>query len=201
MPDPSMVQWADGTLHHPAGGVSPERLADAADPVLSDLTGDARLPQAADTAVKRMDLAANTAAKMMRAAHQAQTALNRARLFECYDDNGQIVQPDRLTSRDGVALQILKRLARQVEKLETTPLDEDQGETELERGVRIASVLSQMTKQQAVMEQSITKAVGMSTRASQEAAKLSFQMQAHRDKMALAEGGMSAAEVERIADG
>jgi hypothetical protein len=50
------------------------------------------------------------------------------------------------------------------------------------------------------MEQNINKAVGLSTRAFQEAAKLDFAKQSHKDKMELARGGLDAAEVERIAD-
>lgn len=188
-----MVAWADGSLHHPAGGHHQET-----DPAIAELTGDARLPAEADdqeVADKRLKLAANTAAKMMRAAHHAQAALNRSRLFEC-----EGLPADPITKRDGVALQILKRLAAQVRKLEESPLDEDQGETELERQVKIAQILTMMTKQQAVMEQNINKAVGLSTRASQEAAKLQLAMKVHKDKMDLAKGGLDAAEVERIAD-
>jgi hypothetical protein len=179
-------------------GLDPALAEDAKDPTLSQLSGDSRLPadpDDQDLADKRLKLAANTAAKMMRAAHQAQSALNRSRLFGC-----DSLPADPITHRDGVALQILKRLAAQVRKLEDAPLDEEQGETELERQVKIAQILAMMTKQQAVMEQNINKAVGLSTRASQEAAKLQFAMRAHKDKMELARGGLDAAEVERIAD-
>lgn len=193
-PPPPLVQWADGSLHAPAGGHHKET-----DETVAELSADARLPSDVTTTQKRLDLAATTAAKMMRAAHQAQSALNRAHLFPCQDEEGRPVAADPVSHRDGVALQILKRLARQVEALESVPLEE--GETELERGVKIAQILNQMTKQQAVMEQSISKAVGISTRASQEAAKLSFQMQAHREKMEAQKDKLTAAEVEGIADG
>lgn len=191
MPDPNLIEWADGSLHYPAGGQHKET-----DPVIADLSGDARLPAEPDDEAlieKRLKLQASTAAKMMRAAHQAQQALNRSRLF-----GADGLPADPISSRDGVALQILKRLAMQVKRLEEAPLDE--GETELEREIKIAQVLNQMTKQEAVMEAAIAKAVGLSTRAQQEAAKLQFQMRAHRDKMDIARGGMDAAEVERIAD-
>ena len=194
MPDPSLIAWADGSLHTPAGGHHKE-----ADPLVAELSGDARPPAEPDDqdlAEKRLKLAANTAAKMMRAAHQAQTALNRARLFDCGD-----LPAEPISHRDGVALQILKRLAAQVKKLEDTPLDAEQGETELEREVKIAQILAMMTKQQSVMEQNINKAVGLSTRASQEAAKLQFAMKAHRDKMELLRDDVSAVDVDRIADG
>lgn len=187
------VMWADGSLHPPAGGHHKET-----DPIAADLSGDSRLPAEPDDqhlTDKRLKLAATTAAKMMRSAYQAQTALNKARLFGC--DN---LPADPITARDGVSLQILKRLAAQVRKLEDTPLDVDQGETELEREVKIAQILAMMTKQQAVMEQNINKAVGLSTRACQEAAKLDFAKQSHKDKMELAKGGLDAAEVERIAN-
>ena len=189
MPDRSQWDFSQSK------GVDPSLTEDARDPVLPQLTPDARLPRDADTPTKRLDLAANTAAKMMRAAHQAQKALNSARLFDCGD-----LPAEPITHRDGVSIQILKRLAAQVRKLEATPLDEEQGETELEREVKIAQILAMMTKQQSVMEQNINKAVGLSTRASQEAAKLQFAMKAHEDKMSLAKGGLDAAEVERIAD-
>jgi len=194
MPDPSLVAWADGTLHAPAGGQHKE-----SDPVVAELSGDARLPSDLTSAQKRLDLAANTAAKMMRAAHQAQTALNKVHLFDCRDADGTTVRADPLSARDGVALQVLKRLARAVERLELCPLEE--GETELDRAAKVTAALSQMTKHQAVMEQSIAKAVGMSTRASQEAAKLQFAMRAHEDKMALAkDGAMTAIDIEKIAN-
>lgn len=194
VPDPSLVTWADGSLHAPAGGHHVET-----DPAISAITGDARLPvvdpedDEQETILKRLALQANTSAKMMRAAHHAQTALNRSRLFEC-----EGVPADPITSRDGVALQILKRLAAQVRKLESVPLEE--GETELEREAKIAQILGQMTKQEAVMEAAIAKAVQISTRAQQEAAKLQFAMRAHKDKMDRLGGGLDAAEVERIAD-
>ncbi len=194
-PRPFPSDWSSA----PTYGTDPQLASDAAVPAIAELSSDARLPSDAVTTQKRLDLAATTAAKMMRAAHQAQTALNRAHLFPCTDDSGKPVPADPIAYRDGVALQILKRLARQVELLESVPLEE--GETELERGVKIAAILNQMTKQQAVMEQAISKAVGISTRASQEAAKLSFQMQAHKEKMAKLEDKMTAAEVEGIADG
>ena len=190
MPDPAPVVWADGSIHAPPGGCHQET-----DPDIIALTPDARLPQEPDDGElieKRLRLQASTAAKMMRAAHQAQKALNSARLFEC---EGTPAEP--ITHRDGVAIQILKRLAQQVRKLEETPLGDD--ESELDREVKIAQILSQMTKQQAVMEQSIAKAVGLSTKAQQEAAKLQFAMKVHKDKMA--GGGLDAAEVERIANG
>lgn len=200
MSDPELVVWADGSLHHPAGGISPELQTDARDPVISELTGDARLPQVTeDVFQRRQELAATTAAKMMRAAHQAQTALNRSHLFACDGADGKPVLPDPITFRDGVAIQILKRLAAQVRKLEDVPLGDD--ETELDREVKIAHILSQMTKQQAAMEQAVSKAVGCSTKAIQEAAKLQFAMKRHQDKMALAaDRAMDAAEVEKIAD-
>lgn len=191
MPDPTLVAWADGTLHPPAGGHYTED-----DPVVADLSGDARLPAEPDDGAlieKRLKLQANTAAKMMRAAHQAQSALNRSRLFEC-----EGLPADPITSRDGVALQILKRLAAQVKRLESVPLEE--GETELEREAKIAQILGQMTKQEAVMEQAIAKAVQISTKAQQEAAKLQFAMKAHKDKMDRLGGGLDPAEVDRIAD-
>lgn len=190
MPD-NQVLWRDGSLHAPAGGHHKET-----DPLISDLSGDARLPAEPDDqaiADKRLKLQADTAAKMMRSAHQAQKALNSARLFDCGD-----LPADPITHHDGVSLQILKRLAAQVKRLESTPLNEEQGETELEREVKIAQILAMMTKQQAVMEQNINKAVGLSTRASQEAAKLQFAIRAHKEKMA--KRGLDAAEVERIAD-
>jgi len=179
-----------------ARGNDPERSADMKDPTIASLTGDARLPSEPDDNAlieKRLKLQANTAAKMMRAAHQAQAALNKARLFEC-----EGVSPDPITSRDGVALQILKRLAQQVKRLESTPLEE--GETELEREVKIAQVLNQMTKQEAVMEAAVAKAVQISTKAQQEAAKLQFQMKAHKDKMEAMKDDLTAADIERIAN-
>lgn len=197
MSDPGMIQWADGSWHHPSGGHHKE-----SDPLISQLSTDARLPSEPDDQdliEKRLALQANTSAKFMRAAHQAQHALLRTKLFPCMDANGKTVPADPITSRDPVPLQILKRLAKQVQELEGTPLEE--GETELERGVKIAQVLSLMSKQEAIMEQNINKAVGLGTRANQEAAKLQFAMRAHKEKMDLAKGGLDAAEVERIADG
>ena len=198
MPDPSLVEWADGSLHHPAGGHHKE-----SDPLISQLSVDARLPQEQDgdeqaRIEKRLKLQADTSAKFMRAAHQAQTHLLRTRLFPCQDADGNNVPADPITSRDPVSLQILKRLAKQVQTLENTPLEED--ETELERGVKIGQILSLMSKQEAIMEQNINKAVGLGTRANQEAAKLQFAMKAHKEKMEAARGGLDAAEVERIAD-
>lgn len=177
-----------------------DRIEDRKDPIISDLDNDARLPQETqDVLEKRLELAATTAAKMMRAAHHGQSALNRARLFPCEDKDGKEIAPDPITYRDGTSIQILKKLAKQVKLLEETELGED--ETELERNVKIANILSQMTKQQATMEQNIAKAVGLSTKAQQEAAKLQFAMQAHRDKMELVKDkDMTAAEIERIAD-
>ena len=180
-------------------GVDPILAIDAADPTIAALSGDARLPQPDDgdteqqIILKRLSLQANTSAKMMRAAHQAQTALNRAHLFEC-----EGTPADPIAKRDGVALQILKRLAAQVKRLEAVPLEE--GETELEREAKIAQILGQMTKQEAVMETAIAKAVQISTKAQQEAAKLQFAMRAHKDKMDRLGGGLDAAEVDRIAD-
>ena len=193
MPDQTKtIQWADGTLHAPAGGHHKET-----DSTISELSTDTRLPQEANTAQKRLDVAATTAAKMMRAAYHAQNALNKVQLF-----NWDGITADKITSRDGVALQILKRLARAVEDLQNTPLDEDQGETELDRAAKVTAALSQMTKHQAMMEQSISKAVGLSTRASQEAAKLQHQINAHRDKMSLLKDkDVTAIDIERIADG
>lgn len=196
------VRWADGSLHAPAGGHHQET-----DPVAAELDADSRLPAQSESQTpdqklqERLTLTVDTAAKMMRAAKHGQTALNSAILFECRDRNGQIVQPEPITWRDGTSVQILKRLAAQVRKLEETPLDEEQGETELDRQVRIAQILTMMTKQQAAMEQSIAKAVGMSTKASQQAAELSFKMRAHADKMAvLKDREPTAIEIERIAD-
>lgn len=197
MPDP--ILWADGSLHPPAGGHHKE-----SDPLISQLSTDARLPAEPDDQdliEKRLALQANTSAKFMRAAHQAQTSLLRTRLFPCQDAEGNVVPADPITSRDPVPLQILKRLAKQIKELEDTPLDDEQGETELDRNVKIAQVLSLMSKQEAIMEQNINKAVGLGTRANQEAAKLQFAMRAHKDKMDRADGGLSAAEVEKIADG
>lgn len=197
MPDPTMVQWADGTLHHPAGGHH-----DEVDPLV--LTKDARLPQEdpqqdpQELIQERLKLTVDTAAKMMRAAHQGQRALNSAILFPCRDKDGHTVPPEPISWRDGASVQILKRLAAQVAKLESCPLEE--GESELDREVKIAQILTMMTKQQAAMEQSIAKAVGMSSRASQQAAELTFKMRAHQDKMRLAGEDLSAADVERIAD-
>lgn len=197
------VPWADGSLHFPAGGIDPERIADAANPDLAELTGDARLPPEPNeqgVIESRLKLQALTAAKMMRAAHQAQKALNLAKLFPCQDGDGKPVPADPLTHRDGVSLQILKRLAAQVEKLSLVDLGED--ETELDREVKIAQILSLMTRQQGVMELAVAKAVQLSTKAAQEASKLQFDMKRHQDKMNLAlKGPMNAADVERIADG
>lgn len=202
MPDPSMVQWADGSWHHPAGGFHKET-----DEVVADLSADARLPRQSDELTdeeklqERLKDTVDTAGKMMRAARQGQQALSAAVLFECVDKDGKPVRPEPISHRDGVAIQILKRLAAQVRKLEDTPLDEEQGETELDREVKIAQILTMMTKQQVAMEQSIAKAVGMSTRASQQAAELSFKIRAHQDKMSLLKDReLTAAEVEKIAD-
>lgn len=203
MPDPSLVQWADGTWHLPSGGQHRET-----DEVIADLTPDARLPRQSDELTdeeklqQRLKDTVDTAGKMMRAARQGQQMLSAAVLFECVDKDGKPVKPEPISHRDGVAIQILKRLAAQVRKLEETPLDEEQGETELDREVKIAQILTMMTKQQVAMEQSIAKAVGMSTRASQQAAELSFKMRAHQDKMSLLKDkDVNAIEIERIADG
>ena len=176
---------------------------DRKDPLISDLSPDARLPQLSDgedVLDKRIALAANTAAKMMRAAHHGQTALNKVRLFPCTDNHGQEVPPDPLSWKDSVSIQILKKLAKQVEILETTPLGDN--ETELDRNVKVANILSLMTRQQQTMEQSVAKAVGMSTKAQQEAAKLQFQIQAHKEKMdLLKDKELDAVTIERIANG
>lgn len=176
--------------------------------MVADLTPDARLPRQSDELTdeeklqERLKDTVDTAGKMMRAARQGQQALSAAVLFACVDKDGKPVKPEPISHRDGVAIQILKRLAAQVRKLEETPLDEEQGETELDREVKIAQILTMMTKQQVAMEQSIAKAVGMSTRASQQAAELSFKIRAHQDKMSLLKDKeMSAIDIERIADG
>ncbi len=196
MPNPAKPfpeNWSTAPSH----GVDPQLAIDAANPDIADLTSDARLPKDIDTAEKQLAMSAHTAAKMMRAAYRAQTSLEQAHLFD-----GDGIVADKITHNDGVALQILKRLARSVEKLENTPLDKDQGETELDRAAKVTAALSQMTKHQAMMEQSISKAVGLSTRASQEAAKLQHQINAHRDKMSLLKDkDVTALDIERIADG
>ncbi len=199
MPDPSLVEWADGSLHHPAGGQHRET-----DPVALELSQDSRLPQSdaegQDLIQERLRLTVDTAAKMMRAAHQGQRALNTAILFPCLDKEGKTIQPEPISFRDGASVQILKRLAAQVRKLEDCPLGDD--ETDLDREVKIAQILTMMTKQQAAMEQNIAKAVGMSSRASQQAAELTFKMRAHQDKMRrLDDSQINAATIEAIADG
>lgn len=203
MPDPTMVQWADGSLHHPSGGKHQET-----DELVADLSSDARLPRQSDELTdeqklqERLKDTVDTAGKMMRAAKHGQSALSNARLFDCLDKDGKPLPAEPISWRDGAAVQILKRLAAQVRKLELTPLDEEQGETELDREVKIAQILTMMTKQQAAMELSIAKAVGLSTKASQQAAELSFKIRAHQDKMSLLKDKeLSAAEVEKIADG
>lgn len=198
MPDPGMVEWADGSLHAPAGGHHQET-----DPAVVELSTDSRLPQTEadgqELIQERLRLTVETAAKMMRAAHQGQKALNTAILFPCQGKDGP-VPAEPISWRDGASVQILKRLAAQVQKLEDCPLGED--ETELDREVKIAQILTMMTKQQATMEQAIAKAVGMSSRASQQAAELTFKMRAHQDKMRrLDEGQITAATIEAIADG
>lgn len=199
MPKPLPEVWE-------SRGDDPERVADSKDPLIADLTGDARLPKedadASDLQLlqERVKLSVNTGAKMMRAAHHAQTALNQAVLFECVDDKGKVIKPDKITSKDGVALQILKRLAQEIARLESVPLEE--GETELQRRSKIVAAYLAMTKQQSAMEISIAKAMDLSSRASQKAAELSFRMKAHQDKMSLLKDkDLDAVEVERIADG
>jgi hypothetical protein len=137
---------------------------------------------------------------MMRAAFHGQIALNKAHLFECLAEDGSVIKPDPITWKDGVAIQILKRLAAQVKKLEEVELGDE--ETQLDREVKIATILSAMTKHQSIMEQQVAKAVGLSTKAQQEAAKLQHSMRMHKDKMdLLRDSEMNAVDVERIANG
>ena len=184
-------------------GIDPEYIEHSKDELRSALSGDSRIPRLSEgqsPLSQRLELSAATAAKMMRAAFHGQIALNKSHLFECLDENGNIVKADPIVAKDGVSIQILKRLAAQVKKLEDVHLDE--GETELEREVKIATILSQMTKQQAVMEQMVAKAVGLSTKAQQEASKLQFGMRVHKDKMdMLRDNDMNSADVDAIADG
>ena len=198
MSDPGRtVQWADGSWHYPAGGQHKET-----DPTILELTRDARLPQTQaedqDLIEERLRLTVDTAAKMMRAAHHGQRSLSTAVLFPCVKD-GVAVPPEPISWKDGASVQILKRLAAQVQKLEDCALDE--GESELDRQVKIAQILTMMTKQQAAMETAIAKAVGMSSKASQQAAELTFKMRAHQDKMRrLDDGNINAVTIEGIAD-
>lgn len=185
-PNPTSTGWAHPDFQ--------ERLADERNSDVANLTGDARLPGAVVDPEAQLRLAAKTSAKMMRAAHQGQQALNKARLFDC-----DAAPAEPISHRDGVSIQILKRLASQVKKLEGLPLGGD--ESELDRHTRIAQILSMMSKQQSIMEHQVAKAVEISLRAQQSSAKLMHEIKKHSDKMALAKDmDMDAADVEKIAD-
>lgn len=199
MPAKDHMPWPPG----PSQGTDPEIIEHQEDPLRSALSHDSRLPKLEgdeSPLAQRLELSASTAAKMMKAAFHGQIALNKTHLFECLDEKGQVVRPDPITWKDGVSIQILKRLAAQVKKLEEVDLGDD--ESPLDREVKIATILSAMTKHQAIMEQQVAKAVGLSTKAQQEASKLQHSMQVHKDKMdLLRDNEMSAADVERIANG
>ena len=182
-----------------------ERKEIAADPDLSNIGGDNRVPQlpndlsSNEKLEKRLALAGDTAAKMMRAAHHGQRALLKTVLFPCQDAEGREVPAEPLNFRDGVSIQILKKLALQVKRLEEMELEE--GESDVDRQVKIANILTMMTRQQAAMEASIGKAVGMSTRAQQMAAELQFKMKRHQDQMDANRDPLDAVDVEAIAEG
>ncbi len=167
------------------------------------LTSDAELIVLDDRLNKReeartIEMSARTAARSVKAAFIAQTQLNKIRLMDMVDENGDLLKREKICGTDSAAVQLLKAYALDIEKLEATALGCD--ETELQRIDRIMTARAHQVKIFMEMQAAIARTLDRSTKASQEAAKLQFKMRKHQDDMRK-RGDFDGKTLDQIADG
>ena len=167
------------------------------------LTSDAELLVISDELTKTdeaktIEMSARTAARSVKAAFIAQTQLNKIRIVDCQDADGNVIPRDRINGYDSAGVQLLKAYALDIEKLNDLPLGED--ETELNRIDRIMTARAHQVKIFMEMQAAIARTLDRSTRASCEAAKLQFKMRKHQDDLRK-RGDFDGKTIDEIADG